>query len=140
MTDYELAALFIEYFAAIQSSLINFVSVVIAFIVAGYLIASKLQSSMVFILVTIFSAFCIDSILQILFINMDLQSVQGLMADRIATGQSDLIFHSGARGVWANNAWVFGAIRMVATLGAYVGAVAFFFYQRRIGQRHDESS
>ena len=133
MSDYEVATLFVDYFTAVQSRLIDYVSVIAAFVVAGYLLAAKLRLSMAIILVAIFTAYSIDSILVIFHINSDLAGLQSIMASRIASGESDLVFHSGAREVGGSGGGVFGPLRLFAAIGAYLGAVVFFFYQRRIG-------
>ena len=47
MSDYELVYLFVEHNNALQTSLMNYVAVLFGFLIAGYLVASKLESRMV---------------------------------------------------------------------------------------------
>ncbi len=131
MTDFELAMLFKEYYSALQSQYINFVSVIFAFLVAGYLVASKLQPIMVVVVITLFSAFVLDSLLAVNFLAADMLRLQDLMAARIEAGSTDLLFHSGARGDTASADFLFTASRVVVVAGGYIGAIVFFFYQRR---------
>ena len=133
MSDFEIATLFVDYFTAVQSRLIDYVSVIAAFVIAGYILAAKLRLGMALILAAIFSAYSIDSILVIFHINNDLSGLQQIMASRVATGDSDLVFHSGAREVAGSGGGIFGTLRLFAAIGAYLGAVVFFFYQRRLG-------
>ena len=131
MTDFELAMLFKEYYSVLQSQYINFVSVIFAFLVAGYLVASKLQPIMVVVVITLFSAFVLDSLLAVNFLAADMLRLQDLMAARIEAGSTDLLFHSGARGDTASADFLFTASRVVVVAGGYIGAIVFFFYQRR---------
>jgi hypothetical protein len=131
MTDFELAMLFKEYLSLLQSQYINLVSVIFAFLVAGYLVASKLQSMMVVVVITLFSAFVLDAILALNFLAADTLRLQELMAARIEAGSTELLFHSGARGDTASADFFFAASRAVAVAGGYIGSIVFFFYQRR---------
>ena len=131
MTDFELAMLFKEYLSLLQSQYINLVSVIFAFLVAGYLAASKLRPMMVVVIITLFSAFVLDAMLALIFLSADTLRLQELMAARIEAGSTELLFHSGARGDTASADFWFTASRVVAVAGGYIGSIVFFFYQRR---------
>lgn len=135
MTDYELAELFTQNFALIQDQFINYATVLFAFLVSGYLIASKLSAAMTTIIVAIFTGFAFDSISIIWFICNDVVSLQEIMHERVSAGSTELAFHAAARPEFnTNNLTAFTLIRVLTAIGAYIGALVFFFHQRRSGR------
>ena len=133
MTDFEIAELFTEYFALMQTQIINYASVLFAFLLAGYLIASKLQRIMALVIVVIFSAFAIDALLTTWFLAIDVVELQLLMRERVANGSQELAFHAAAREDFTMNLYLVTAIRVFTGVLAYLGAIWFFFYQRNSG-------
>ncbi len=55
MTDYELINLFQLHLVNLQTAVMNYVAVLFAFLIAAYLAADKFESSMVFIIVGLFT-------------------------------------------------------------------------------------
>ena len=55
MADYELVYFLYEDINSLQTTVINFVAVLFAFLIAAYLAADKLESTMVFIVVALFT-------------------------------------------------------------------------------------
>ena len=62
MTDYELVYIFTENLNSLQSAFMNYVAVLFAFLIAAYLIADKLKSSMVFIVVGLFTLMALQQV------------------------------------------------------------------------------
>lgn len=139
MTDFEIANLFTEYFALMQSQIINYASVLFAFLLAGYLIASKLQRVMATVIVVIFSAFAIDSLMTTWFLGIDVVELQLLMRERVASGSQELTFHAAARDGFNVNLYMITVVRVSTGVLAYFGAIWFFFYQRRLGVENAET-
>ena len=133
MTDFEIAELFTEYFALMQTQIINYATVLFAFLLAGYLIASKLQRVMATVIVIIFTAFAIDALLTTWFLAIDVVELQLLMRERVANGSRELAFHAAAREDFTMNLYTVTAMRVLTGVLAYLGAIWFFFYQRRLG-------
>ena len=133
MTDYELASLFGEYLSILQDQYINYATVLFAFLLVGYFAAHKLKPVVVTIVVVLFSAYALDSMIAILLVNSDLSDLTALMHERISNGSEDLAFHAGARGDLDVQMAFFRPLRIFALVGGYVGAVFFFFYQRKVG-------
>ena len=132
MSDFEIAELFAENFSLMQDQIINYATVLSAFLLAGYLVASKLQLVMAAIVIVIFSAFAIDSIMVIWFVGNDVVELQLLMRERVANGSSELAFHAAARGDFSVNLYLITLVRVLTGIVAYIGAIWFFLYQRRL--------
>jgi len=134
MSDLELALLFREYYGVLQTQYINYISVLFAFIVAGYLVASKLRPAMVIVVVVLFSAFAVDSIIVMNFLNSDVSELQRLAQGRLADGHTDLSWFTGAKVTQGPVLHLFAVLRHITVIGGYVGALIFFFHQRHAGR------
>ena len=55
MTDYELMSVFGEFVALQQDAYMNFVTIIFAYIVAGYFVAEKLSSKMTTVITILFT-------------------------------------------------------------------------------------
>lgn len=139
MTDYEIAELFTAYFALMQTQIINFATVLFAFLLAGYLIAAKLQRIMAAVIVVIFSAFAFDALMTTWFLAIDVVELQLLMRERVANGSQELAFHAAARDDFTMNLYTVTAIRVITGVLAYLASIWFFFYQRRLGSENADA-
>lgn len=137
MTDFEIAELFTEYFALMQTQIINYATVLFAFLLAGYLIASKLQRVMATVIIVIFTAFAFDALMTTWFLAIDVVELQLLMRERVANGSQELAFHAAAREDFNMDLYTVTAIRVLTGVLAYIGAIWFFFHQRRLGLEND---
>jgi hypothetical protein len=133
MTDYELASLFDEYLSVLESTFINFVSVLFAFLVAAYLASRRLDARMVVVVLVIYSAFALNQILMISSLADDIRNLESLIAERVSSGSEALKFHSGAKNVVLG--WLLDSSAFVSLIGGYLGSILFFFNQR---SSHDE--
>ena len=68
MSYYELASLFVEYASVLEQTFINYISVLFAFLVAAYMVSSRLDTRMVVVVLILFTAFSLNQILMI-FVN-----------------------------------------------------------------------
>jgi len=83
MTDYNLMTSFIDMVALLNQALMNYVSVLFAFLIAGYFIADKLRPSMITLIITLFTAVAADLLAQVYFIQHDLGVVTTEMTLRV---------------------------------------------------------
>jgi len=125
MTDYEILSLFSEFAGNTQDTFINYVGVLTAFIVAGYLVADKLTKMMLVILVALFSIVAIQQGTALL---LHWGDQAGLLAEIQA--REELSWHGAHRAPpWASG--IFYATYFLAVFGGYIGALIFFFDRRR---------
>ena len=131
MTDYELVNLLLTQVQTMFEVLATYITVVSGFLVVGYLVAHKLHRSMVAVLVVLFSMASLAC---------------GLNARAMLGGASNTMAHVGealAAGT-SHVGWWFGGAPSPAYsivpliiqsifVVAYIGALLFFFLQRRAG-------
>ena len=82
MSDYELIDLLYQNVNVLQTVIMNFVAVLFAFLIAGYLVADKLGSRIVLIIVTLFTIVALQQALATIGLAHDFVGLIGLLADR----------------------------------------------------------
>ena len=135
MSDYELVYLFVEHNNALQTSLMNYVAVLFGFLITGYLVASKLESRMVFVVVAMFTLVAVPEAINVIGFGSDTAALGSQIAARAAENPAGLGWHgtaSAALGVVGLPVLRFSTI--VVMVLSYIGALVFFFHQRRIGK------
>ncbi len=134
MTDYELVYFFIEYLNALQTAVMNYVAVLFAFLIAAYLIAGKVQSSMVPIIVGLFTLVALNQLSLVIGNGYDWAAVGFQITARAAEGTSNVGWHGVATpwGPHAVSITRFGAAAVLIL--SYIGALTFFFHQRKVGR------
>lgn len=125
MTDYEILSLFSEFGANTQTVFMNYVTVLSAFLIAGFLVADRLSKTMTIVLVALFSVVAFQQGTALL---LHWGDQVGLMAD--IRGREALGWHGSAR-VGPLIGALFNITYFVAVIGGYVGALVFFFSRRR---------
>ncbi len=129
MTDYSLIATFHASLELLSQTIMDYASVLFAFIVAGYLIGDKLKSSMVVILVILFTAMAFSQFINMYYLQSDLAAISEYMVRRTNEGlftlpNLQMAQHSGG---------FYHVFLKVAIIGSYFAALIFFFHQRRTG-------
>jgi hypothetical protein len=132
MSDYETMNLMLQQFSLLFTIFTTYATVVFAFLVAGHLIAHKLNRLMVAVLIVLFT---------LASLQCGMTSARGVgnsfaMIDHIrqaiATGRSSLgwvpVFHAN---IVALQFTEFAGLGLFVL--AYAGALVFFFQQRRAG-------
>ena len=134
MTDYELMSLFGEYVGQQQVVYMNFVTIIFAYIIASYLVADKLSGPMAAIITILFTVVAFQMGTTSFFLLQDQFGLVPEMATRSA-----LQFHGAVQGgqTLIN---MYTILNIITQIIAYVGALIFFFHQRRIGLQAQERS
>lgn len=127
MSEYEFHTLFIEYMSLSMILLMNLVTVLSGFLIASYLVAHKLDRTMVRIVVGVFTGVMLMMIGQMFLTWMDAAAI----AQEIQTFPSDWHFVSKTG---ATGPMISGIVLCSASLAGYVAALAFFSNQRK---RHE---
>ncbi len=131
MTDHEILSLFNEMAANTQGAFMNFVAILSAFLIAGYLAAHRLSKTMTVILTVLFSVVAVQEGLTVLFHWGD---QIGLMVDM--RSRETLSWRGASRGgPWLGA--IFNSTFGFTVIGGYIGALIFFFHQRRVGLKLD---
>ena len=136
MSDFELVYLFKEHVEWLQSSTINFITALSAFLVASYLIADKLKLSMACIILTLFTLYSIELADTAFRIQAEINSLLTEIAVRSNESESSIGWH-GAR--FMDGESPIQQFRqflnpLLLILG-YIGGLIFFFHQRHVGRR-----
>jgi len=130
MTDAELLGSFTDFVNTSWMIFTTYVSVLFAFLVAGYLVSSKLGSKMA-VLVT--SIYTLVALWAIFGINTNLRSVSAAVIEIkrvVRDGDSSLSWLPIVSMPDYFNSAVPILVTFI-TVAAYLGSVVFFFYQRR---------
>ncbi len=131
MTDYELFSGFAEVWSVIWLIFATYLTVTFAFLVAGYFVSHNLKPAMVTIIVGLYS---LVSLWCTFAINRWVTTAVSMIREvkrAVAEDQSTLGWTTMA----TTPEFVIGAtpiVLLVITVGAYAGAVIFFFHQRRV--------
>lgn len=133
MTDYEIASLFYGVLSEVETAIVNYTTVLFAFLVFAYFAADRLKPYMVAIVLLLFSAFSADKLILFVLLNGDLADLSSVLQQRLAEGSGELAFIAAARGGTGISGF-FLPVRVVVLMGGYVGALLFFFHQRKARQ------
>ena len=131
MTDYELFIAFTEVWSVIWLIFATYLTVTFAFLVAGHLVSHSLKPAMVTIIVGLYS---LVSLWCTFGINRWVTTAMAMIREvqrAVAEDQSTLSWTSMA----TTPEFVTGAtpiVLLIITVGAYAGAMIFFFHQRRV--------
>ena len=129
MTDAELLSAFSSFVNTSWMIFTAYVSIIFAYLVAGYLISSKLGSKMVILVSTIYTLVAMWAIFAI---NTNLQSISAAASEIrrvVREGESTLDWLPVVKIPEFLDATVPIIVTLI-TIGAYVGSIVFFFYQR----------
>ena len=129
MTDYELLSIFIEFINTTWAIFATYVSIVFAFLVAGYLVSKKLSSTIVSIVVTLYTLVAFWSVFAL---NRNVIAIGATVAEinrAVQEGESSLGWVPGVAAADFMTPLIPALVTGLAVV-AYVGSIFFFFYQR----------
>ena len=133
MSDFELVSLFSELVINLQTSFMNYVAVLFAFLVGGYMTADKLDTITASIFIGLFSLVTLQQASPVLGFGNDASSLAALIAVRAADDPSGLGWHGAASSLGSIGTPILGVGAITIILLSYLGALVFFFHQRRVG-------
>ena len=128
MTEYEMASLLIGWTNSTEGLLQTFIGLLFAFLIASYLVSSKLTGPMVVIVIGLFTAIEISYILSFWGSASDMASLAVKITEIKTAGSPhlDWIFMNAEAGTFKTLYAVQTAIMALS----YLGALVFFFYTR----------
>ncbi len=130
MTDFELLSVFIEFINTTWTIFATYVSIVFAFLVAGYLVANALSAKIVSLVVTLYSLVAFWSVWALNRNVTAISATSRKMKEGILSGESSLDWFPMALAP----EYLYVALPVLVTLiavVAYAGSIFFFFYQRK---------
>ncbi len=132
MTDYEMIYIFQENLNLIFTVLMSYVSIVSTFLVVGHLISAKLNVAMVSVVTGLFTLVSITMTFLMNRLTTTFIGIGGEMRKSVDEGTSSLGWHNITYEpeFLAQGAMVALTSLLILT---YVGAIIFFFHQRRVG-------
>ena len=134
MSDYEMVDIFLQYSNNLQTHFMNYVAVLFAFLIAAYLIAHKLESSMAFIIIGLFTLVAMIQGVNISGAGHDFASLGMEVAARASQDSTNLDRHGTQ--TWLGHIglpFVRFSTAMVVIV-SYLGGLIFFFHQRHVGR------
>ncbi len=135
MTDYELITFFYEGVNSLQVAFMNYVAVLFAFLIAAYLVAARLESSMVFIIVGLFTLVILQQSVTLVGFGYDVAALLSQIAARASEDPTGVGWHGGATPLaGAVGAPVLRFSGAVIMIFSYIGGLVFFFHQRHVGR------
>jgi hypothetical protein len=127
VTDYEVLMAFSDIANSSQASYMNFVTIVFAFIVAGYFVSDKLSQKMASLLTILFTLVAFQEAASTMLFTTDFL---GLIPE--IKSREGLQFH-GAFSVSSFFPPMYIALHFVTLILAYIGSIIFFYHQRHQG-------
>lgn len=137
MSEYEMVSLAQEYIANGMTLLMNFFTVLVAYLAAGFFAGHRLSLATSLFVTALFVTFSSNSLFLMYGIGNTFQALLTHMHDSAATGKI-LAWHPFAR--QSPNVWLVGGVALVIMGLAIVGAVYFFFEFRRQDRRTQASA
>ena len=134
MTDYELANLLVIQVEVMFEILATYITIISGFLLVGYLVAHKLNRSMVAVLVLLFSMAALACTVATRSAITGVAHTGSHIGEAIVAGTSHLGWWLSGRGgnPAANSMPLMIQVMFVV---AYLGALLFFFLQRRAAQK-----
>lgn len=136
MTDYEMYSAFSTSINMVGNNLFHFVIIVSGFLVISYCVAANLKSSMVGILVTLYTLAAGYFMLVVNRESMVAKGISEVIRTAVEENRSSLGWHPLVRD---SESFFYGLTLSLTLLMivAYIGTLVFFFHQRKIGMDND---
>ena len=136
MTDYELVSIFLELVNTLWMIFATYVSIVFAFIVASYLVAQRLTSTVVSLVITLYTLVSIWAIWGVRQNSINISATVGEMSRRTLDGRASLDWLP-ILDMPDNMRTIIPGLITLVTVVIFAGSVVFFFYERRIKISND---
>ena len=138
MSDYELIDLLFSDVIGIQTTVMNFVTVLSAFLVVGYLVADKLDKTIVIIIVALFTLVTFYQTLATIGLGHDFEGLIGVLGERADRDPSALGWQSATMSIREFGLPIMRFTPTFVVVFGYIGGLIFFFRQRHLGRLRSE--
>jgi cellobiose-specific phosphotransferase system component IIC len=128
MSEYELVDTFYKIAALSDQLMASFITLLFAFLVASYLVSSKLDSRMTGVVVALYSFMAIRYVVLYSNVTGDISTLADTLMELRAGESSSLDWLEIQGGIW----WVNVGTTIAMFLG-YLASIFFFFYTRHRG-------
>jgi cellobiose-specific phosphotransferase system component IIC len=128
MSEYELVDTFYKIAALSDQLMASFITLLFAFLVASYLVSSKLDSRMTGVVVALYSFMAIRYVVLYSNVTGDISTLADTLTELRAGESSSLDWLEIQGGIW----WVNVGTTIAMFLG-YLASIFFFFYTRHRG-------
>ncbi len=131
MTDYELLSIFIEFTNTVWTIFATYVSIVFAFIIAAYLVSSRLTSNVVALVLSLYS---LVSFWSIWAISQNAYAIAASVGEmkRVAQESNSSLGWVPQTAIPDFMIPILPILITSLAFVVYAGSIVFFFYQRRI--------
>jgi len=127
MTEYDAVSLFLQYVSQSLQVVVAYVSVLSAFLVMSYFAAAKLSSWLVTIVLALLTFVSLLLLMQLYLLRHDMVLMYQFLLEQKAQAMMTLPWF-GTNPPWAVR--FLGYLYQIVGVGGYLGALAFFFFQR----------
>ncbi|MDA1369131.1 MAG: hypothetical protein O2971_00005 [Proteobacteria bacterium] len=131
MNEAEAISALTGFISEINSTYIDYISVISAFLIMSYFAAHKLNAKLMYVVVVLFTIVAGNIIFSLFLLNNDLDHLYAYIIEQKLAGTYDLPWF-GMNPEWASPTLT--ALQVFSTIGGYLGCIFFFFYQRTHGQ------
>ena len=126
MSEAEAFTAFMDLADAFATQFYGYIGLLSGFLVMSYLAADKLPTTLVTIVLALFSIVSAAMVVRMTLISNNMNALRSYVVDQKAIGNFDLPWFP-LGGVTAGLA---PYLELIATAGGFIGCIAFFFYQR----------
>jgi len=127
MPEYEALSLFLQYVGQSLQVMVAYVSIVSAFLVMSYFAAGRLSSSLVAIVLALFTFVSLLLMMQMYLLRHDTVLLYQFLLEQKARGDMNLAWF-GTNPAWTPR--LLGYLYQLVGVGGYLGTLGFFFFQR----------
>jgi hypothetical protein len=124
MTEYEGAALFLDYLNTSIQLVLAYISILSAFLIMSYFAADKLINGLMGIVIILFTLVCVMLIFQLNLTRSDMAELYAYLTQFSDTS----LEWFGTNPSWAVRTLTY--MHYLVTIGGYIGCLVFFFWRR----------
>ena len=139
MTDFEMLSMFNQYIVSTAGMLMCFVGIVFGFLLVSHWIGDRIKSVMVGLMVALYTMASGFLILLVNRYSIASNNLANEIKTAVAAGGSPMGWHPVVREPESTFIGTTVSVTVLMLL-TYVGGLAFFFYERRLGQLQAQSN
>jgi len=128
MTEAEAISSLTAYISEVNGAYTNYIGFISAFLIMSYFAADRLNTILMYVVLTLFTLVAGNLIFVLFLLNNDLDQLYSHIITQKISGAYELPWF-GLNPEWSPR--VLTAIQVLSTIGGYLGCIFFFIYQRR---------